>query len=601
MRFLVSFLLGSFFFFYLAATLQKLRRLIPTLSKIPSLNHTFVGLFLLLTSLPISFWASSFLAGGLNILAANFLAGAGIGLIIHHLLTKRFLFFKDVEKDFITRHEDRFERFLEILPGALTWIALTSPIWLSFTLPFVVAYLILIADVYWLLNALKIGILILVGYRKMDWAAKQDWLKMLKKDFPESWEDYYHLIVIPTYKEALYILKPAFEALADSDYPKEKIFLAVGFESRDNPDKIKETTVFLKKFEKKIGGVFTSTHPFGLPGEVPGAGSNKNWMIRNAVKEFKKGGINPKYVIITTLDADFVIHPQFLAGMLHKYLSLPETERDKRSFTGVFLYHNNYWQTPAPMRLMATGTSFWQMAEMVGSDKYINYSSMSINMKSVLEIGLWIPDKVSDDSGFYWKAYFYFNGDYRVIPHYLPISADAVQDVNMLKTFQNQYLQIKRWAYGVEHIPFIVKEYFKKERIDFWDKTDKLMFKIWGDLKWGFLAFFVTFGGMVIPLINPRFKVSVLSVNLPIISSWILTMAFLGLFATMYVHEKTAPPRPKEWSLFSRIWSYLQWLLIPIILVTISSIPAIDAQTSLMLGKKLEFRVTNKTRQTRKA
>ena len=232
---------------------------------------------------------------------------------------------------------------------------------------------------------------------------------------------------------------------------------------------------------------------------------------------------------------------------------------------------------------------------MAGSDKYMNYSSMSINLKALLDIGGWIPDKVNDDSGFYWKAYYHFNGDYKVIPHFLPISADAVQDTTLLKTFQNQYFQIKRWAYGVEHIPFIVKQYFQKE-IDFWDKTDKLLFKLWGDLKWGFLAIFVTFGSLFIPLVNPNFKESVLSVNLPIVSSWILTAAFFGLFATIFVHEKTVPKRPRNWGIFRIIWSYIQWLLIPIILITISSLPAIDAQTSLMFGKKMEFRVTTKTR-----
>ena len=132
--------------------------------------------------------------------------------------------------------------------------------------------------------------------------------------------------------------------------------------------------------------------------------------------------------------------------------------------------------------------------------------------------------------------------------------------------------------------------------MDFWDKTDKVLFKIWGDLKWGFLAIFVTFGSLFIPLVNPNFKASVLSVNLPIVSSWILTTAFFGLFATIFVHEKIVPKRPKHWSIFKKIWSYLQWLLVPLILITISSLPAIDAQTSLMFGKKLEFRVTNKAR-----
>ncbi len=585
------FFIGLMSFFYLSTIFQSL---------IQKIRYSFIGLIFITIGIILGFSGNTFFYGGVNILLALFLTGGGLGLILHHLLSRKFILFKEFEKEFVLKHENGFERFLEILPGSLTWLALTSPIWLSFTLPYAVAYLILIADVYWLLTALKIGALIIVGYKKMEWAKKKDWLNLLKQDYSEEWGKYYHLILLPTYKEALYILAPTIDALANCSYPKEKILLAVGFEERDDPEKISETQKYLKKIETKIAGVFTTVHPYNLPGEVAGQGSNKNWMIKHLLPQLEKRKIKPEDVFVTTLDADFVIHPQFLAGALHKYLSLPKSERDKRTFTGVFLYHNNYWQAPTPMRLMATGTSFWQMAEMAGSDKYMNYSSMSISLKALLDVGGWIPDKVNDDNGFYWKAYFHFNGDYKVVPHFLPISADAVQDTTLLKTFQNQYLQIKRWAYGVEHIPYIVKEYFSRE-IDFWDKTDKVLFKIWGDLKWGFLAIFVTFGSLFIPIINPNFKASVLSVNLPIVSSWILSAAFLGLFATIYVHEKTVPKRPKNWSLFKKVWSYIQWLLVPIILVTISSIPAIDAQTSLMFGKRLEFRVTNKARLLEKA
>lgn len=586
MRIILVFFVGFLSFFYLSAILERL---------IKNLRYSWIGIILAILGLIIGFFGQSILSGGVNVLTSFLLIGAGLGLIIHHLLSQRFILFDKIEREFVSKHESKFERILEILPGGLTWIALTSPIWLSFTLPYAVAYLILIADVYWLLSALRIAVLILIGYKKMDYAQKQNWLNLLNKDFPTASNKFYHLILIPTYKEALYILTPTFNAILNSDYPKNKILLAVGFEERDDPDKVEQTTNYLKQIEKKIGGVFITMHPYNLEGEVAGQGSNKNWMIKHIVPQLKKLNIKTEDVFVTTLDADFCIHPQFLSGALHKYLSQPIQERDKRTFTGVFLYHNNYWQTPTPMRLMASGTSFWQLAEMVGSDKYMNYSSMSISLPALLNIGGWIPDKVNDDSGFYWKSYFHFNGDYKVIPHFLPISGDAVQDSTMLKTFQNQYLQIKRWAYGVEHIPFIFKQYFTKE-IDFWDKTDKVMFKIWGDLKWGFLALFVTFGSLLIPLVNPNFKTSVLSVNLPIISSWILTAAFLGLFATIYVHEKTSPKRPSDWSLLKIIWSYIQWLLIPIILITVSSFPAIDAQTSLMFGRKLEFRVTNKTR-----
>lgn len=587
MRILLPFLIGLASFFLLGDLLTRMFK---------NPLHSLYGVFLIVVGFLVGFLGQPLFPPPLNVLFAMFLLGAGVGLTLHHLLSKRYIFSERIESDFVKRHETRLERILEILPGALTWIAITSPFWLSLALPFAVAYLIIIADVYWLISSLRTSVLILMGYKKLEWAKKQQWLNLLNTDFKSEWERYHHLVVLPTYKESLAVLSPAFDAIVNSNYPSKKIYIAVGFEERDNPEKIKETTKYLEKLKQKIGGVFITVHPYGLSGEVPGPGSNRNWMIRNAVKQFENLGILQENVIVTTLDADFVIHREFLAGALHKYLSTPQNLRDKRSYTGSFLYYNNYWQTPAPMRLMAAGCAFWQLAEMTGSDKYMNFSSLSINLKSLMEIGLWIPDKVNDDSGFYWKAYFHFNGDYKVIPHYLPINADAVLDVNLFKTFQNQYLQIKRWAYGVEHVPFIFKQYFQRRDIDFWDKTDKLLFALWGYFRWGTLALFVTFAGLLIPYINPTYQQSAVAINLPIVSSWILTIAFLGLFSTIYVHEKTAPPRPKNWSIFKKFFSFIQWLLLPIVLVTVSTIPAIDAQTSLMFGRYLEFRVTNKAR-----
>lgn len=587
--------------FYLAEIFARLWRKSSKVRRVWNLHHSEFGLVIVAMGLVPLFVNLSFLPNPFNVLASTFLIGSGIGMMLHHVMAEGFLFWEKREQSFARRHEHGIERLLEILPGALTWTALTTPIWLSFTFPFAVAYLILLADVYWLVGAFRISALIFVGYNKMEEAKKIDWHKRLEQDYPQQWENYYHLIVLPTYNESLEVLAPAFEAVAKSDYPKDKIFLAVGFEERmqqKDPEKIARNIAYLETFKDKIGGVLPSIHPVGLPGEVPGPGTNRNWMMKNAEEQFKKLGINPKDVIVTTLDADFVIHPQFLAGALHKYLETPADIRDKRSYTGAFLYNNNYWQAPTPMRVIATGTAFWQLSEMVGSDKYINFSSLSMNMRSLLDIGGWIPDKVNDDSGFFWKAYYHFKGDYKVIPHFLPITADAVLDETLWKTVQNQYLQLKRWAYGVEHIPFIVTQYFKNTDLDFWDRTDKLTFILWSYFKWGTLALFITFGGLLIPLINPEFGQSVVSHNLSVVSSWILTIAFIGLFTTIYVNEKACPPRPKEWPFYKKAWSFLQWFLVPIVLVSITTIPAIDAQTSLMTGRYLEFRTTNKARKS---
>ena len=267
MRIILVFFIGFLSFFYLAQFLHHL---------IKGFRYSIFGMILAFLGLLTGFFGKIILGDGINVLVAFFLIGSGLGLIIHHLLSQRFILFERTEREFVLKHENIFERLLEILPGLLTWIALTSPIWLSFTLPYAVAYLILIADVYWLLTALRIGVLIIIGFKKMEWAKKQDWLKLLKNDYPKDFSRYYHLILVPTYKESLHVLGPTLDAIVNCNYPKNKILLAVGFEERDDPKKIKETEKYLKKIKREIPGVFTTIHPYGLSGEVSGQGSIKN-------------------------------------------------------------------------------------------------------------------------------------------------------------------------------------------------------------------------------------------------------------------------------------------------------------------------------------
>lgn len=519
----------------------------------------------------------------------------GFGIIVHHFLYRGFLLSQNREVSIRRRYDSQINRALEILPGFLTYIVLLSPFLLAVQLPVVLVYLVIAANVYWLYKAFRIAVFVILGYRKMRHAEATNWLEKLNKDYPDDLNRLYHVFAIPTYKESLEVLEPNIKAIVDSNYPKDRLFIALGLEERDQEIGPRNAQYLIDTYGDKIGGFFTSVNVL-KEGELQGPATNRNTALRNAKAELDKKGISLDNVLVTTLDADFVLHSEFVAGATYKYLETPVEVRDKRSFTGAFLYNNNYWQTSAPMRVIAVSTAFWQLSEMAYSDKYINFASLTMNFRSLWEMGLWIPDKVNDDSGFYWKAYFHFNGDYKVVPHFLPLSADAVQDVSFAKTLQNQYLQFRRWAYGVEHIPFIVRSYFNSPKVPFLDKTDKLLFVLWGYGSWATLALIVSFGGMIIPMVNPDFDKTVQAQNLPVVSSYILTVAFLSLFMTVYSHEKIVPPRPKGWTWWQKIISFLQWLLVPLIILTYGTIPAIDAQTRLMMGRYMKFRVTNKAR-----
>jgi hypothetical protein len=56
------------------------------------------------------------------------------------------------------------------------------------------------------------------------------------------------------------------------------------------------------------------------------------------------------------------------------------------------------------------------------------------------------------------------------------------------------------------------------------------------------------------------------------------------------------PPRPKKYSVWRSVMMYVQWVFVPFVSVIFGSLPAVEAQTRLMLGQYLEFWVTPKAR-----
>ena len=55
-----------------------------------------------------------------------------------------------------------------------------------------------------------------------------------------------------------------------------------------------------------------------------------------------------------------------------------------------------------------------------------------------------------------------------------------------------------------------------------------------------------------------------------------------------------APPRPPVWGLRIHLVSWLQSIFLPVIGVLFTNLPALDAQTLLLTGRYLPYRVTEK-------
>ncbi len=491
-----------------------------------------------------------------------------------------------------------FVRLMEIFPGLLTWTALISPIVLSILDPALVAYFIIGFDLYWLTKTLRLNYYLIRGYHRLHRAQRTDWLAKLD-ELPGSQEgaidpkQLYHAVIIATFNESKDILEPSIRSLSHVKYPLERIILVVAYEERGG----EQVEATVKSLVKEYGGQFAWAtavkHPDGIIGEVKGKGANITFAGRKLAAEVKRRGIDPENVIVTTLDADHRPHPEYFAYLSYLYASDPG--RIHRSYQPIPMFYNNIWDAPAPMRVIATGSSFWMIVESMRPHRLRNFAAHAQGLKTLLDTDFWSVTTIVEDGHQYWRTYFTYDGNHKVIPVWLPIYQDAVLAKTYLRTFRAQYLQLRRWAWGISDFSYVMRNSLRNRKIKRLEKLAQIGRLVEGHFSWATAPLILSFAGWLPLLLNPSFQDQVLAHQLPRIASWILTSTLFGLLITVFISLISLPERPPRHRRTKIISMVAQWALLPIVTIFFSAFAAIDAQTRLMLGWYMEFYVTEKS------
>jgi len=501
----------------------------------------------------------------------------------------------DISKasDIEDKKERRIYRFFETLPGLISLGTLFGVLIFSWWQPVWVAIFIILFCFYYLCKILFLTFHQIASYFRMRGSLKTDWFLKIQ-DF-KKWEKIYHLVILPTYKEKIEIIEESLKALLNSNYPKEKIIVVLALEERAGKPALKIAKLIKKKYVRKFFHLLVTVHPKNISGEIAGKGSNTAW----AGREVKEKIIDPlkipyKDIIISDFDIDTKVYPQYFSCLTWHYLTVKNPL--KTSYQPIPIYNNNIWSAPAFSRVVATSNTFWQMIQQERVEKLTTYSTHAMPFKMWVEVG-YPSNVVSDDSRIFWRAYLYYDGDYRVVPLYYPVSMDAVMADNFLKTALNQYKQQRRWAWGCNEIPYLIYGFFKNKKIPLWEKLSHLYTVIDGFWSWATAALLIfCLGWLPLMLGGKKFNITILSYNLPRLTSNIMTFSLIGLIISAILSTLMLPHRPKEVNKLKGFTLFLQWILLPFTLIFFGTFPALDAQIRLMLGKYMGFWVTEKVR-----
>jgi hypothetical protein len=495
-------------------------------------------------------------------------------------------------KRYFRRHPVRTQRALEILPGFISWSLILFPFWGSFLFPAAVAYYVITFAVYWLYRSISIAILSIVAHLKIKASMKFDWIGNLEKDFAPIWRSVHHIIVIPTYQEPLSTLERTLNALKEQSFPLKNIHIMLSFEEREGAAATEKSEQLMKEFGHIFGHLWSTLHP-DIEGEVKGKSSNTSWGAKKAkLLLVDKVGVPIERITISSEDADALFHKHYFANLT--YLFLSSKKPFNRIWQGGVVFYNNIWKVYAPIRVLSSVFSVSQMYILMRRDRLVNFSTYSTSLKHVDEIGYWDTDVIPEDYRLFFKSYFAKKGDFEVEPLFLPIYADAAEAKGFLPAMKNQYQQLQRWAWGVSDDAYIIRQYVLAEGVPFWDKTIRVFKTIEDHFLWPVNWFAITTSAILPPFLNQEFTRTRLGKELPQTVSILMTLSLISMFVIFIIDAINRPPRPNKRNIFSYIFQPLEFLLLPIIGFFFSALPGIDAHTRLMLGKYIEYRVTEK-------
>jgi len=490
-------------------------------------------------------------------------------------------------KSFALKHPHGIQRALEILPGFVSWNLILFPYWGIFVIPAAVAYFILIFNIYWFYQSFTIAITIVISHLRIQASMNYDWVGDLKS-FKDAGK-VRHVIIIPTYKEPLHILQRTLNSLKNQDLPTKQLIVVLAMEFKEpEADRLEKVRQLQKEFGSIFGKLLVTVHKLTV-GEVAGKASNERF---SAIWVKENVDLDMMYTTVTSCDADHKYHPKHFSCLTYKFLDNPK--RYNFFWQPGVLFYNNIWEIPAITRVQNTLGSIWNLSQLPRKDRLINQQNYSLSFKLLDEVGYWDADKIPEDWGIFFKAYYKMRGKLEVEPIYLPLYADAAQSTSYVKTLKSQYEQLKRWAWGTSDDPWIIKYYFLTPDVPFFDKTMRLLYVIQSHFLWPVNWFFITIGLTIPTFLNPAFGRTTLGFLVPKISSTILTIALVFLILMIIIDSFYKPKRPAHFPLWRAILTPFEFVLMPVAGFFFSALPGIDAHTRLMLGKYIEYKVTEK-------
>jgi hypothetical protein len=489
-------------------------------------------------------------------------------------------------------------RLLECFPFVAAVLVISSLVWGPILAPVPFAVAILLFHAYWLWRAQMNGIHAVKGYRRMRQARKINWrarfnTAMAEGKTPFTWEEIRHIIIIPNYTEGIDKLRMGLDSIAQSPIASQLVAV-LAMEDREGEAAREKAAILIEEYRTRIGRIFATYHPYGLPGEVVGKSSNENWAARRAKEQLIdiEGGDIDAYTI-TSCDVDTVFAENYFPMLTYQFAT--NDNRYRRFWQGPIFYYNNIWHVPAPARLPHALSGMVHLGRVSRGFCRMVFpqSTYSLSLRMANEVGYWDPDIIPEDWHMFLKCYYELNGEVDVETIYSPVHMDGIRSHSYLRTFYSYYDQARRHAWGASDIPYATCQLIDHPEIPFIQRFRRWWALVESHVLWSTQWFLVT-AGRAVPFFLVTLGITEMPAWFKAADYWLLVPCAGTLFLLIGLDALMRPKRPQGWRWWLFPVQFGQYFLLALITFFSSALPALDAQVRLATGRRMEYRVTEK-------
>ncbi len=492
------------------------------------------------------------------------------------------------------------ERVLDGIPGCLAWLALLLSVACAVAFPRALLVVAVLVTCYTAARFLFAGIANFMGLRKISRWEKTDWCEVYATHGGEdalAWKDVRHVVIIPNYKEPVSVLSQTLENLARQYQARERLIVVLAMEAAE-PGCVEKAEALVAQYQPCFLKLHYTVHPRGLPGEMQCKSANEawaaRWIKRRLVDEL---GFDIDHILVTTMDADTLWHKDHFLALTCLYAIHPE--RSLRFWQAPIRYHGNVWDISPLLRIVNAYSTAFELAYLAAPWwTPMPMSSYSLSLRLLDNSGYWDSDVIADEWHMFIKAFFARGGEVQLERVFLPFLAQSVTGDNLFDALKNRYQQTLRHAWGSKEVGYAVAKMLEHPELEFFTAF-RLLFRIAHDILLAGAGWVIMTVGSQLPLLlHPPLLQEMMQEGLtnPIFAVLQIVFGTISILGVVFWYQDVIvrPPRtvPQTWR--ERLLTLISFPLLPILTLVVVAFPTIQAQTRLLIGVPLQFRVSKK-------